>query len=358
MAPIGVPARKHLRWLPVGASVLAGALVLATGSAATRTAPSGRAGTIAFIRMPNGASAFGGRVFAIRPDGSGLRPLTPAAARVVAYRWSPDGRSIAYVDELLSVWLVHADGTGRRLLVPTAVMSTIGLSWSPDGKKIVIASAGVDVNPRTAQCKSHLYVVAVDGGRPVSLHRKAQCEVAWSPRGDEIAYDEGGIFVMRADGTGSRRVASGGGPQWSADADELEFGVVIPGSCCTLADRYAAFGVVNANGTGFHVVTTHAYTEYATAWSPTGRRILYGRADRKGIYVIDADGRNNHRVTPDSPPEAGWGALAWSPTGGSIVYASGSATSSDLYVIGADGRNKLRLTNTTDIDLDPSWVAR
>ena len=32
-----------------------------------------------------------------------------------------------------------------------------------------------------------------------------------------------------------------------------------------------------------------------------GRWILYGRANREGIYVIGADGRNNHRLTRDSP---------------------------------------------------------
>ena len=74
--------------------------------------------------------------------------------------------------------------------------------------------------------------------------------------------------------------------------------------------------------------------------------------------MIDADSRHNHRVTRDSPPEAAWGALAWSPTGGSIVYTTGTADNTDLYVIGADGRNKVRLTSTPDIDIDPSWVAR
>ena len=31
---------------------------------------------------------------------------------------------------------------------------------------------------------------------------------------------------------------------------------------------------------------------------------------------------------------------------------------SDLYVIGVDGRGKFQLTNTPDVDIGPSWVAR
>ena len=64
--------------------------------------------------------------------------------------------------------------------------------------------------------------------------------------------------------------------------------------------------------------------------------------------MIGADGRGNHRVTRDSPPQAGWGALAWSPTGGSIVYATDGTDNADLYVIGIDGRDKFRLTATPE----------
>ena len=73
--------------------------------------------------------------------------------------------------------------------------------------------------------------------------------------------------------------------------------------------------------------------------------------------MIGADGRGDHRVTRDSPPQAGWGALAWSPDGGSIVYATGDIGNTDLYVIGLDGRGKVRLTSTPDSDIAPSWVA-
>ena len=74
--------------------------------------------------------------------------------------------------------------------------------------------------------------------------------------------------------------------------------------------------------------------------------------------MIGADGRNDHRVTRDAPPQAGWGALAWSPTGDSIAYTAGGTDNTDLYLIGIDGRGKFRLTATSDQDINPSWVAR
>jgi Tol biopolymer transport system component len=330
------------------------AVALTTSLPAGQAAASTRAGTIAFMRLVPGP-VFGGRLFTVRPDGSGLRPVTPLSTKVYSYAWSPDGRLIAYIDQQLSLWLVHPDGTGRRLILPSSRLSTVALSWSPDGKQIAIVSPGPNMNPRLRGCGSRLYVVPINGGRPVSLPPPGVgCDVAWSPRGDEIAYDRGGaIGVIRADGTGRRQVLyyGGGGPQWSADGARLAFNVVNG-----FASRYRAVGVVDADGKDFHVVTTHAYTEYPFAWSPSGRRILYGRADHNGIYVIGADGRNNHIVTRDSPPQALYGALAWSPDGGSIVYATDRTGNGDLYAIGADGRDKVQLTNTPDTDIDPTWA--
>jgi Tol biopolymer transport system component len=337
-------------------------VVLATapllGATAARSTPltakaPQRAGTIAFIRLVSGPGNGPQQLFVVRPDGSGLRALTPLSTRVQAYAWSPNGRLIAYIDQGLSLWLVRRDGNGRRLLLPSSKLSSENLSWSPNGRKIAVASPGPDANPRN-QCTT-IYIVPISGARPTALPvRSTGCNIAWSPRGNEIAYDRFGLSVVRPDGTGRRRVPhAGGGAQWSANGRQLVFGHHLRHR----GGFYAAFAVVDADGTHFHVVTTHAYTEYPVAWSPHGHRILYGRADRKGIYVVDAHGRNDRRVTSDSPPEALWGALAWSPDGHSIVYDTGGYDKTNLFVVGVDGRDKVQLTNTSAIDIDPSWAA-
>lgn len=349
----------------VGALVIglvgAGTLVtLTTSAAASHAAATERTGTIAFIRQLNDR-VYGGALFVVRPDGSGLRVLTPFNARVYWYAWSPDGRLIAYIDQRLSLWLVRSDGSGRRLLLPKSRLQSVGLSWSPDGTRIAITTTGPEGHPWKGCCsRLRLYVIPIGGGPPVPLPsgKHIGYGVSWSPRGDEIYYSNGGIWAIRPDGTGRRQISPvGSAGSLSADGTRFAFNVAV-GLRNGNTDRYRAFSVVNADGTGYHVVTTHAYNEYGEAWSPFGRRILYGRANSQGIYVIGSDGRNNHRVTRDAPPGAGWGALGWSPDGGSIVYDTGTYKNTDLYVIGADGRGKVQLTSTPDIDIDPSWVAR
>ena len=333
------------------------------GSAASQATPSKRAGMIAFIRLGDGP-VHGGRLFVVRPDRSGLRQLTPQGARIQSYAWSPDGRRIAYIDQRLSLWLVRPDGTGRRMLLSTSRLSSLRLTWSPDGRGIAIVSPGPNANPAGVACsRLALYVVPVDGGKPalVSASRRGiGCGIDWSPRGGEIAYGDGGEVLGVISSRGGRPrllLTSGvGAPQWSPDGTKLAAPTVIRVGGRT--DRYRRITVVDADGSNPHVVTDHAYTEYPFAWSLDSRRILYGREDRQGIYVIGADGRSNRRVTRYAPPQAGWGALAWSPTGDSIAYTAGGTDNTDLYLIGIDGRGKFRLTATPDIDIDPSWVVR
>jgi dipeptidyl aminopeptidase/acylaminoacyl peptidase len=341
------------------AAVLTGVLVGAAGSDAA--APK-RTGTIAFIRLLGPGPDHLEQLFSVRADGSGLRPVTPRDNPVFSYAWSPDGKLIAYIDRrTFSLWLVRPDGTGHRLLLSTAKMKSLGLSWSPDGKAIAIVTPGPNA-PRTGYCaKLALYIVPIGGGKRARVsppRRGIGCGVAWSPLGGEIAYGDGGEVLGVIPTFGGRPrllLTSGvGAPQWSPNGTKLAAPTVTRVGRQVTA-RYNQITVVNADGSNRHVLTDDAYTEYPFAWSPDSRQILYGKKNRQGIYVIGADGRGDHRITRDSPREALWGALAWSPDGGSIVYATTRTGTDDLYVIDRDGHNKVRLTNSPASEIDPSW---
>jgi Tol biopolymer transport system component len=350
-----------------GSVLLAGAIValltgLLVGVTASHAGARSRSGTIGFLRDDGTSTG----VFTIKPDGSGLRRLTPSGSDVASYEWAPDGSRIAYLDSQGALWLVRPDGTGREVLAASSPLrSPWFLSWSPDGKAIAVDArdpAAGPPPPRRNELDLRIYVIPTGGGTPRRLPSGDVQDLDWSPRGDEIAYGSGSGLqrIIRTDGSRPRPVfrhpVGLGDPRWSPDGARLGF--IGPVRRGRFIDRYSGIYVADADGSNLRQVTSHAYNEYGFAWSPDGRWILYGRANREGIYAIGADGRNNHRLTRDSPTPSGSRALAWAPDGRSIAYETDRAGSGHIYLIGADGHNKVQLTSSAAGDSDPSWVAR
>ena len=73
------------------------------------------------------------------------------------------------------------------------------------------------------------------------------------------------------------------------------------------------------------------------AWSPDGRRIAYTRLGE--IYVADADGNNERRLTRSAQPVA---FPAWSPDGRTIAFAGVR----DVYTVPANGGRVKNLTRS------------
>ena len=122
-------------------------LIDADGSRAMRVAQTFGAPTwapdgseLAFISA-NGSGEKG--VYAVRPDMTGLRLITPRSASRIS--WSPDGSEILLYSG--AVHVVRPDGTGlRQLDVTRWPLHTILASWSPDGARIVIHYWRDDLN--------------------------------------------------------------------------------------------------------------------------------------------------------------------------------------------------------------------
>jgi Tol biopolymer transport system component len=66
-------------------------------------------------------------------------------------------------------------------------------------------------------------------------------------------------------------------------------------------------------------------------------------------------GRNNHKLTRDSPTPSGFPALSWAPDGRSVAYETDRTGNGDIYVIGADGHDQVQLTSSAASDTAPSW---
>jgi Tol biopolymer transport system component len=130
--------------------------------------------------------------------------------------WSPDGQSVYYfgvfrdgADDAPGLARTNADGTGDGFLVGDLILDEVeggaaGLSWSPDGTRLVFAGT-------SEAGHSAVYVVRANGAGLTELVGSNDQRFAWptwSPDGSRIAFVAGTrVLSMRADGTDVRELA-------------------------------------------------------------------------------------------------------------------------------------------------------
>ena len=124
--------------------------------------------------------------------------------------------------------------------------------------------------------------------------------------------------------------------------------------------------VMDADGKNQQRLTEHLGHDWEPSWSPDGKHIAYTSSDAKDIerkrpqiYVMDADGKNRRRLSNRFIKDAEWDP-SWSPDGKRIAYTSSGALDTAggfwrIYVIDADGENRRRISNDAVNDQQPSW---
>jgi TolB protein len=119
---------------------------------------------------------------------------------------------------------------------------------------------------------------------------------------------------------------------------------------------------LNNSGTGYHSrrLTKDKEPENYPSWSPDGKRLLYQRDyDGSGIYMIDADGKNRHRLSPTPGFDA---TPSWSPDGKKIIYtrivgliAAGQVPKTEIHVMNVDGSADQIILAKSDFSVEPRW---
>jgi Tol biopolymer transport system component len=298
---------RRMLYLPALASLVAAVLmacavvVLVVSEKAEATFP-GKSGDIVFTSRGHCADA---AIVRVRPDGTGLTPLTcnPSMDVYSQYpAWSADGKKIVFqndaddADEFgRDLWVMDANGRNRVNITNTPNVDEWQPAWFPSGKKIAYRAAGIEVLTLNAKGKATKTTrLTSDGAEP-----------AISPNGKKIAFashrdGDAEIYVMRSDipeGPNNRpgkltdnATYSDSQPDWSPDGSRIVYSSARGGN-------WEDIFVMRADGSGKKNLTRNPARDQHPVFSPDGRWVAFD-SDRN-LWKMRIDGTRLTQLTSD-----------------------------------------------------------
>jgi dipeptidyl aminopeptidase/acylaminoacyl peptidase len=291
---------------------------------------------------------------------SRARQLLPASWNATNPRWSPDGRSIAFLSTREGQRGIWIGGLDRRIpRFVTAVRDTNffiayageSLVWSPDSKLIAYISATEEVDsadsasrgddPRVIdriqfksrtsfsdRLRTHVWLTDVEQPQPRQLTTGLFYDhaLSFSPRGDEVVFisnhepdpdasNNSDIFAVNLQGQ-VRQITETAGceyePRWSPDGKWIAFTATkreVTTIDSVAEDRHV--WVTDPGGQSRRELTG-ALDRRATSpkWLKDSRRIIFMAGDNGSTFLYSADpsAGGSKRVFPvlvrrDDPPE-------------------------------------------------------
>ena len=284
-----------------------------------RLSPDGERVAYVVARTELEKNKYFSRIHVVRTDGSDDRPFTGGDYGDSTPRWSPDGRSLAFIsnrDEQSQLWRIPLDG-GEAVQLTRLEEGGIGdYAWSPDGAHIAFTFRK---KPEWATKKAREEREKNKRSTPPMILRSA-------------AYREEGAGYI-------------GDEHWHLRVLHVESGEVRQ--------------------------LTHAAAEPGDlAWSPGGTRLAFttNRTPNPDltrqfteIRIVPLEGGPEEHV---AAPEGPKGALAWSPDGQYLAYRGNtdtrdvwSATDPHLWVLPLSGGEARDLTAHLDRPIGDAILA-
>lgn len=229
--------------------------------------------------------------------------------------------------------------------------------WSPSGLSLVFIS--------NRNGPLNIYRMGWDGSAIERLtnHAAGDDTPSVSPDGSRIAFvtfRDGNpeIYVMDADGQNQVRLTDNPGndihPFWSPDGQSIIFNSSRDDPNTEDDEEIYEIYVMDADGNNQRRITRDGGINTYACYSPDGtqiafRKIVEGNSE---VYVMDADGANQVNISNHAAFD-GW--PAWSPGGEKIAFASDRKGNQNIYVMNKDGTDVVKIFGVLGRHTAPMW---
>jgi len=305
-------------------------------------------------------------IWVVPADGRELpRPVIPGLKNASTPRWSPDGRTLAFLSdradekasaERAQIYLLREGEKSLRLTnVPGGVED---YAWSPDGKMIAFIvrdqptaqeqarrTAGDDaiVRPESSLKYARLWVANLRDRQATQVTKQNFdiAELAWSPSGDEVALivaptpaDEDAnnhslVIINRRTGEVIRTLTTNASPVtgvlgWSPDGRWITFFEFPP-----TKESNNWLSLAPAQGGEIRpLLKDYKGSVLRSEWAAESKSLIVESVEGTGEVIsrIDIDTGTFHKIT--GVPRSQWGA-SFSTNGQTVAYLAQTPESAD-----------------------------
>ncbi len=250
---------------------------------------------------------------------------------------SPDGKLVAYVVTKIdhaqnrrnsSIWMVPTDRSRGPWQFTTSPQNSTSPRWSPDGRSVAFLSSRPESTAPAGsvadQPRSQVWLLSMGGGeaKRVTNLKNGISSFRWSPDGTRL------VVVSRLGPSDNRGDSRTGDAKDRSDVRHYKNSSYKFNDSGWFDDRRTHLWVVDANsGSAQQITEGDDWNDSDPQWSPDGKRIAFV-SNRTGkeyeenrnadVWVINADGTGT--LTKISDHDESDNQPRWSPDGKTIAF--------------------------------------